>query len=136
MRSSDWRGVDLGSEGALGLERASLGLPNHDVACRVSDDVIVLGRRLRLHVHIHVTHGFFVRRRRIRDADLPGRDVVTRIGGVRLVALPPLVHGNDGEGGVSLADGGAALGSLAHVAPPRGERDGGDEQQQQQQGQD
>lgn len=87
-------------------------------------------------MHIHVTHGFLVRRRQVRDAALPGCDVVAGIGRVRLVALTPLVHGNDGEGGVSLADGGAALGSLARVAPPRRERDRGDEQQQQQQGQD
>lgn len=108
-KSSDWCGANLRSEAALLLERASLGLSNHGVAGRASDDVVVLGRRLRLHVHIYVTHSFLVRRRWIRNTDLPGREVITGVGGVRLVSLPPLVHGHDCEAGVSLAHGGAAL---------------------------
>lgn len=135
-RSGDGRGVNLRGEAALGLERASLGLANHGAARRPSDDVVILRRRLCLHVHIHVSHGFLVRRRWICDAGLPRCEVVTHIGRVRLVALPPLIHGDDGEGGVSLADGGAALGPFARVALPRGEGDYGDDEQQHEQGQD
>lgn len=130
------RWVNLKNEGVLWFKCDSLGLPNHSVAHIISHDVIVLGWRFRHDADVHVTHGFLVRRRRIRKAHLPRCDVITRVNRVRLVALPPLIHGNDGKGGVSLSDSRATLGSFAHVAPPHGDRDGGDKQQQQQQGQD